>query len=406
MDQPTLNITPTPDVLIALTNTPLKPLDAICELIDNGIDSFRAADLAGLSVEHPWIQIHIPGEAEVKRGEGLIRIADNGAGLDMAGLEKALTAGFSSKNQFDTLGLFGMGFNIASGKLGKRTIVTTARKTDDFAIRTVLDLPSLVSNRSFDLEFERVEKPRDFASGTIVEISGWWEEGTQNHGFVLQLAKISKPKLAAQIGRRYASILNKKQDNKIQMRLNDENVQGFEHCVWGENRFVERAGWGRIPAQISFDEVLHTQRLCLSDRSLIPEGSSECSQCHGTEFRSISERVQGWVGIQRFDDSDNFGVDVIRNGRSILVGEKEAFFSFIEDIGQKSREYPIDSQYGRIVGEVHIDHVPVDFTKQDFQRASESWERAILFARQVSSGRQVGSKLQKRLANRKVVQGL
>ena len=138
-DEQRLNITPTPDVLIALTNTPLKPLDAICELIDNGIDAFRAADIAGTSVQHPWIQIHIPGEAEVKRGEGKIRIADNGAGLDMAGLEKALTAGFSSKNQFDTLGLFGMGFNIASGKLGKTTTVTTARKSDDYAIQTVLD---------------------------------------------------------------------------------------------------------------------------------------------------------------------------------------------------------------------------------------------------------------------------
>lgn len=381
MDEPTLNITPTPDVLIALTNTPLRPLDAICELLDNGVDAFRAAELSGDSVEHPWIQIHVPGEAEVRRGAGVIRIADNGAGLDMVGLEKALTAGFSSKNQFDTLGLFGMGFNIASGKLGKRTVVTTARKADDYAIRTVLDLPTLVSQRSFELSFERVEKPKDFSSGTVVEVSGWWEEGTQNHGFVIQLAKISKPKLASQIGRRYATLLKRDESRRIQMRLNDETIVGFEHCVWSEQRFVERTGWGRIPAQITFDEVLHTQRQCLSDRSIVPDGTARCTQCDGTQFRSVSERVHGWVGVQRFDDADNFGVDVIRNGRAILVAEKDAFFSFAEDVGQKSREYPIDSQYGRIVGEIHLDHAPVDFTKQDFQRASESWERAMLFIR-------------------------
>jgi len=380
-DEQRLNITPTPDVLIALTNTPLKPLDAICELIDNGIDAFRAAEIGGVSIQHPWVQIHIPGEAEVKRGAGKIRIADNGAGLDMAGLEKALTAGFSSKNQFDTLGLFGMGFNIASGKLGKTTVVTTARKSDDYAIQTILDLPSLVSKRSFELNFEKVEKPKDFTSGTIVEISGWWEDGTQNQGFVLALSKIPHRRLALQISRRYASLLRRDRDTKITFLLNDETIPGFEHCIWGENRFVERTGWGRIPAQITFDEVLHTQRHCLSDRSLIAVGATSCSQCEGTEFRSIEERVRGWVGVQRFDDSDDFGIDVIRNGRAILVQEKDAFFSFTEEFGQKSREYPIDQQYGRIVGEVHLDHVPVDFTKQDFQRASESWDRAMEFLR-------------------------
>jgi hypothetical protein len=381
MDEQKLNITPTPDVLIALTNTPLRPLDAVCELIDNGIDAFRAADIEGTSIQHPWIQIHIPGESEVRRGAGKIRIADNGAGLDMFGLEKALTAGFSSKNQFDTLGLFGMGFNIASGKLGKTTVVTTARKSDDYAIQVVLDLPSLVSNRSFELKIEKVDKPKDFQSGTIVEISGWWEDGTQNQGFVLSLARISKPKLAAQIARRYATLLRRSKDTKIQFLLNDETISGFEHCVWGETRFVERAGSGRIPAQITFDQVLHTQRHCLSDRSLVAEGATTCSQCGGTEFRSIPERVRGWVGVQRFDDSDDFGIDVIRNGRAILVQEKDAFFSFTEELGQKSREYPMDQQYGRIVGEVHLDHVPVDFTKQDFQRASESWDRAMDFIR-------------------------
>jgi hypothetical protein len=381
MEEQKLNITPTPDVLVALTNTPLRPLDAVCELIDNGIDAFRAADMEGTSIEHPWIQIHIPGEAEVRRGAGKIRIADNGAGLDMVGLEKALTAGFSSKNQFDTLGLFGMGFNIASGKLGKTTMVTTSRKSDNYAIQVVLDLPSLVSNRSFDLRIEKVEKPKDFQSGTIVEISGWWEDGTSNQGFVLALARISKPRLAAQIARRYATLLRKSSDRKIQFLLNEETIPGFEHCVWGENRFVEKMGWGRIPAQIAFDQVLHTQRHCLADRSLISKEATSCTQCGGTEFRSISERVRGWVGVQRFDDSDDFGIDVIRNGRAILVQEKDAFFSFTAELGQKSREYPIDSQYGRLVGEIHLDHVPVDFTKQNFQRASESWDRAMEFIR-------------------------
>lgn len=321
-----LNITPEPQVLMALTNTPLSPLDAICELVDNGIDSFRAAAIEGTPVKSPWIQVEVPGLAEIRNGGGFIRISDNGVGLDAEGLSRALTAGFSSKNAFDTLGLFGMGFNIATGKLGMRTVVTTMRRGDDFAIQTVLDLPELVRRRSFDLELIRVEKPSGLESGTVIEISDWWPEGQQNAGFVQKLAAESKPALARQLGRRYASILRRTDADRIQMRLNEHAVRGFEHCVWDETRFVERQGWGRIPAKITFDEILHTQRHCIADRTLIGDAEDCCGQCGGVDFKSIQERVRGWVGVQRFDDTDKFGIDVIRNGRTILVSEKDAFF--------------------------------------------------------------------------------
>lgn len=380
-DQRKINITPDPSILLALTNTPLEPLDALCELIDNGIDAFRSAKLAGTPVENPWIQITIPNASEVAKGGGRIVIADNGVGLDEETLAKALTAGYSSKNQYDSLGMFGMGFNIASGKLGMKTIVTSTKSSDDFAIRTEIDLVTLVKQKTFDLDTLRVEKPNDLASGTIIEISGWWPEGSQNSGFVKKLASISKPKLIEQIGRRYASILRKTDAERMTIRVNGDAVRSFEHCVWSESRFVERQGWGKIPSKITFDKVLNAQRHCIQDSVLIAADASECEHCGGSEFRTIEERVRGWVGIQRFDDSDRFGIDVIRNGRAILIGEKDAFFSLSDDFGSRAKEYPVDSVYGRIVGEINIDHVPVDFTKQDFQRASESWKRALEFIR-------------------------
>ena len=33
-------VTPTPNILKAITHNPLKPIDALCELIDNSIDDF------------------------------------------------------------------------------------------------------------------------------------------------------------------------------------------------------------------------------------------------------------------------------------------------------------------------------------------------------------------------------
>ena len=53
----TFDFTPDPKVLLALTRTPMQPIDALCELIDNAIDSFSIAKIQGISVESPLIVI-------------------------------------------------------------------------------------------------------------------------------------------------------------------------------------------------------------------------------------------------------------------------------------------------------------------------------------------------------------
>lgn len=94
-EEVTLNLTPDPKVLIALTHTDIKPLDALCELIDNAIDSFSAAKLQGVSITNPCVTIELPTEKEINEGIGCVRVSDNGPGLTMESAEKALRAGFS-----------------------------------------------------------------------------------------------------------------------------------------------------------------------------------------------------------------------------------------------------------------------------------------------------------------------
>lgn len=381
MESSHLDITPDPKVLLALTHTPLRPLDALCELIDNGIDSVGGTWGASRPATHPLIQIELPGPSDVGRGLGVIRVADNGSGLSRDGLANALRAGYSGKNKYDTLGLFGMGFNIASGKLGRRTRVVTARAEDDIALSATIDLPRLVENRTFEVPVEQVPKPERFTSGTIIEIDSWWPAGDPNAGFALQLAKVAKQNLRQSIGRRYATILDPEGEVYAQIVVNGEPVEGYEHCVWSEERFVERAGWGQIPARITIDKVLESQRRCVADGALFEPDGAECVECGGTASRTVEERVRGWVGIQRFDNNNKFGIDLIRNGRAIRIAEKEAFFSYLDELGESVKEYPTDQQSGRIVGELHLDHVPVDFQKQDFQRSSSEWQRAIGYLR-------------------------
>lgn len=378
-----LDITPTPDVLVALTRTPITPLDAISELIDNAIDSFRAAEIAGNPAPIRHVVVDVPGLSQVDRGEGVVRVRDTGPGLTEQQLADAMRAGYTNKNHFDTLGLFGMGFNIASGKLGRVTKLISARSNDDQAIRVMLDLPELVQSGTFEVKAEKVDRPPGLEHGTIVEIRGWWPGGDANHRFIRELAKIPKANLRDRIGRRYATAL-RDSEKGIQITVNGEQCRAFEHCAWSDERFVERPEYGRIPAIIRVNEVLGTSRRCLHD-GVDFRGAETCPRCGNTESREIPQRVHGWVGIQRFDDKDSFGIDLIRNGRAIRTDEKEAFFVYEDPIsGKNEREYPVDGQYGRIVGEIHLDHVPVDFQKQNFQTTSEEWNSAITYLRGAS----------------------
>ena len=86
------DFTPDPKVLIALTHTPMQPLDALCELIDNAIDSFYSAKIQGVTVENPVVVITLPSRKQLSIDSGLLRIQDNGPGMSAESAEKILGA--------------------------------------------------------------------------------------------------------------------------------------------------------------------------------------------------------------------------------------------------------------------------------------------------------------------------
>lgn len=374
------DLTPDPNVLIALTQTPLRQMDALCELIDNSIDSFSAALRQGITIDNPTISLFIPKISEVNKGNGAVIIMDNGPGLSPEAAEKALRAGYSSNNQYDNLGLFGMGFNISTGKIGSITTLTTASKDADKALKVVIDLNEMNQNKSYTVIPE--EHDKTFAHGTVIEIRGWWPEGNSNNGFIKTLARYSTEKIVDEIGRRYSTYLR---DKKVQISVNKILCKPHEFCVWGANRHVTRKKYGEIPARFDLDSVIFTQRKCQKCGTTIEDFQRECPACGCNEIRTIEERIKGWVGIQRYDSPTDYGIDLIRNGRAIRVAERSAFFDFTDEFNKTVHDYPIDSPYGRIVGEIHLDHVPVDFLKRDFQRSTPEWQRAMSFLRGDSS---------------------
>ena len=376
-----LNLTPDPKVLIALTHTHIQPLDALCELIDNAIDSFSAAKLQGTPIKNPVVRIDLPKLSDIEAGQGLVRISDNGPGLTVENTEKALRAGFSGNNPYDTLGLFGMGFNISTGKMGSVTRFFSARADEESAIQVTIDLNKINQSKNYRVEAYKVSKG-SMDHGTVIEISDWWPNGNANRGFIKTLVSYGGKKIREELGRRYATILLQKE---IRIIVNEVECDAFEHCIWDDSRYVERKKHGKIPAVYRFDTVVHTQKKCTKCTATLEAYQTSCPACGSYEIRTIEERIRGWVGIQRFDDLSEFGVDLIRNGRAIRISEKSAFFEYVDEFQKILKDYPIDSNFGRIVGEVHLNHVPVDFMKQDFQRSSPEWHRAITFLRGNSS---------------------
>lgn len=217
------DFTPDPKVLIALTHTPMQPLDALCELIDNAIDSFYSAKIQGVSIDGPMIVVTLPSRKQLASGGGTLRILDNGPGMTAANAERAIKAGFSGNNPYDTLGLFGMGFNISTGKLGNKTTFMTSRADMDTYIKTVIDLEEINSSKDYSLDALEIPKGDDApfkkdGHGTIIEVTDWWPDGNANRGFIQKLIQYGAPKIREEVGRRYATILRK---GEIRIVIND-----------------------------------------------------------------------------------------------------------------------------------------------------------------------------------------
>ncbi len=380
------DFTPDPKVLIALTHTPMQPLDALCELIDNSIDSFYGAKIQGISIDNPVIIVSLPSRKQLASNSGILRIQDNGTGMTGENAEKAIKAGFSGNNPYDTLGLFGMGFNISTGKLGNKTIFMTSRSDMNTYIKTEIDLSKINSTKDYSLDAMEIPKGEsepftERTHGTIIEVMDWWPEGNANRGFIQKLVQYGLPKIREEIGRRYATILRK---GEIKIIINDEKCDPYEHCIWDDSRFVVRKT-GNVPAVIRFNQTVGSTKRCGKCTAILGSDDTVCPSCGSSIIRTIEEKVVGWVGIQRFDSDTEFGVDLIRNGRAIRTAEKSAVFEYVDEFKHTIKDYPIDSQYGRIVGEIHLDFVPVDFLKQDFQRSSVEWQKAMQFIRGNSS---------------------
>jgi hypothetical protein len=343
----------------------------IAELIDNPIDAFLGAARSGTPIDHPEVRIGLP----MTMAPGArITIRDNGPGMDVATLELAARAGWTSHDPINHLGLFGMGFNIATARLGTVTTVWTTQAGQEEWSGLRIDFNELQAQGSFlTRELRRVKADRSEHGTEIVieKLKPQYQEWFAKASNVLTLRKM--------LGRTYASMLRPHGvPLTFGLFVGGTPVKGHEHCVWGDpngtRRTVQVSSVGTVDSYQEIDARLQPRPFCNRCWMWLSNDVSLCPQCERSDLIVQRDRhIRGWIGVQRYLSRTEYGLDFIRNGRKIEIGNTDLFVW--SDGTSREPEYPIDDprQRGRIVGEIHLDHCRVTYTKDAFDRHDPAW---------------------------------
>ena len=371
----TLDITPTPRILRTLGEIPFKTWQCLAELIDNSIDAFLSDETNASEEEDRRISVNWTSDS-VAANNRTIEITDNARGMSLDQLQSAVKAGYSSNDPIGQLGLFGMGFNISTARLGELTTIISTRRGDSDWVGVEIDFQKLIDSKRFNVPIIRVPKENCEESGTKIKIS------RLRHGILTELPN-KENEIRQRLEVVYSPLLNSKE---IVIYVKGKQLRPKNHCVWSESRYV-RYNNQNVSARIEIDRNLGDALFDLRKNCYLTGDEAEpyyISQQEGRELPphivERGKRLTGWLGIQRYADPNDFGIDFIRNGRKILISDKSLFQYENPITGQKELQYPLElgtSVGGRIVGELHVDYLLPTYQKSDFDRSDNSWAQTV-----------------------------
>lgn len=375
----TVDITPSPRVLRMLGQIDFAPWQCLAELIDNSIDAFIDQSAAGTASAAPRIYIQLPNDKDLRSGSGVISVRDNATGMPIESLENAVKAGYSGNDPVEKMGLFGMGFNISTARMGRRTEVWTTRADDGDWTGLVIDFDELERNQTFRAPLvTRGKSNRELEDGV--------------HGTEIRISRLEADRIRPLIwgaGKRNTKERLGKVYGRVMTRLgieiyyDSDLIKPWRHCAWDAKRFVETKTFGNVPARIEIDKTLDPMRFCTTCWVWLLDVDKVCSSCgHDHNVIERSRRLKGWIGVQRYFDKKHYGIDLIRNGRVIEELDK-SFFTFTDENGDTIFEYPIDATHwgGRLIGELEIDFVRVSHQKDSFDKLDPEWKKVVELVR-------------------------
>ncbi|EYR65228.1 hypothetical protein N866_00135 [Actinotalea ferrariae CF5-4] len=369
----TIDLTPSPRILEMIAEVDLDIYQCLAELIDNSFDELQRAREEDPSQEYR-VDVSIPTQASASRASEII-MSDTGRGMSQDQMRTALRAGSSGNSMFGSLGLFGMGFNVATARLGQITEVRTGRAGDDTWSIATIDLAAMQRQDTFTVPLHHEPKDRS-EHGTVITVS------TLKPDIVAKLQRPSEvTKTKRMLGRIYSFILRDPKRHTfsgseiagglgLPLYLNGNPVKPVLPCIWDPERTVTYRGQDVTAVQV-IDVPLTDAYACMTCGHWHANPRDECVLCGSTQVVQRERQIKGWLGIQRYNHNSDFGISFLRHGRAITYQDKDLFQWLDEDT--PTAEYPVEIGGGRIVGEIHLDHAPVNFRKTDFAKDQVAW---------------------------------
>ena len=241
-----LDLTPDPRMLEMLGEIPYRPWQCLAELIDNSFDELLS-DPGRDPTKPAAVYITVP-KASSSNEDAQVSVSDFGRGMSRETLEKSLRAGYTGKSRFGTLGLFGMGFNIATARLGNRTEVQTTQAGEEHWLVAEIDLRGMQRRGSFHVPVRRVPKEDPAEHGTKIVVRDLDQE---------MLDTLRRPStmtsVRQRLGRIYSYLLRSGAPIPgvpdwalagcgITLYLNGKGIDPWLPCVWSGSRSVNYKG--------------------------------------------------------------------------------------------------------------------------------------------------------------------
>jgi hypothetical protein len=373
------DLQPDPRILPMLGEINLTQWRCLAEFVDNSVDGFLTAKQSGQLASSPSVHIAIPTSDSPN---AKITVRDNGPGMSPGTLQQAVRAGWTSNDPISSLGMFGMGFNIATARLGTVTRVWTTQEGH-------------AEWYGLEIDFDKLRRQRHFRTPKLTRP----KINQREHGTEISVERL-KPEQRAwfsrtsnrsnarnSLGRAYSAMIRTSGvPISFELVLNGNAIKGREHCIWGGDlsptREVQTSRYGLINAYQVVDRRLADRPFCTRCWQWLPSDEETCPSCESADYVVVRERrIHGWLGIQRYLSQTDYGIDFLRHGRKIEMASRELFQWNNGETPEP--DYPIDDprNRGRIVGEIHLDHCRVMYTKDRFDRNDPAWDEMLRIVR-------------------------
>ena len=283
-----------------------------------GLSGYRTEQALAELVDNS-IDARIPGRTEhvcvrLDFERRRIIVEDDGSGMDGGGLARAMVIAKSDKDE-DKLGRFGMGMKGACSALGRRFEIVTSQEGSDAQYRARYDEKEWLGDASKGWGNFEVEEARP-ARGE----EGWHGTRVSIDPAAVPMYSNQTARFRERFGARYSPYLR---SGQVDIRINTLA------CTPVAPALADGSEW--MPVDIRLAQ---------------------------------GRRIAGRLGLlKKRSVRGEYGIHLFKNGRLIKAFEKFGF--------------PAHPENSQLIGELSLDHVPVNFNKSMFIEESDAYAEAL-----------------------------